>query len=65
MKNGPFKYKSFEIKNYLHEMNLSDSRTHFKRRSNMIKIKMSQKNNPLPTNFGNVRDASTSIPNPT
>ena len=45
MKNGPFKDETFEVKKYLQEMNLSDSRTHFRRRSNMLNVKMNQKNN--------------------
>ena len=47
LKNGPFKTESFEMKEYLQEMNLSDSRTHFRRRSNMLNVKMNQKNNPV------------------
>ena len=45
MKNGPFKDKTFEAKKCLQEMNLSDSRTHLRRRSNMLNVKMTQKNN--------------------
>jgi hypothetical protein len=50
LKNGPFKSENFEKKKYIDEMNLVDSRTNFRMRSNMLNVKMNQKSNPTYAN---------------
>ena len=45
--SNSIKDETFESKNYIKEMNLAHSRTHFRRRSNRLKVKMNEKSNPV------------------
>ena len=47
LKQGPFKDETFEMKDYIHQMNLTDARTNFRKRSNMLNCQMNQRNNPI------------------
>ena len=47
LKDGPFKDENFEIKDYINQMNLTNARTNFRRRSNMLNCQMNQRNNPV------------------
>ena len=47
LKDGPFKDENFEIKDYINQMNLTNARTNFRRRSNMRNCQMNQRNNPV------------------
>ena len=44
---GPFKDETFEIRVYIHQMNLSDARTNFRKRSNMLNCKIKQRSHPV------------------
>ena len=47
LKDGPMTKESFGLQDYLKEMKLSDAKTKFSLRSNMTKVKMNMKSDPM------------------